>query len=70
MYVVGQGFFLPPVKVGDVLDLEIVGIGKSGDGVAEVEGFKIFVPGTEVGDRLRVKIKSIRSGHAIGAPAD
>ncbi|KQC16008.1 MAG: 23S rRNA (uridine(2552)-2'-O)-methyltransferase [Methanothrix sp.] len=67
MYVVGQGFFLPPVKVGDVLDLEIVGIGKSGDGIAEVEGFKVFVPGASVGDRVHVRIRSIRSGHAVGA---
>jgi 23S rRNA (uridine2552-2'-O)-methyltransferase len=73
MYVVGQGFFLPPVKVGDVLDLEIVGIGKSGDGVADVGGFKVFVPGAAPGDRVQVRIGSIRSGHAVGAvetPAD
>ncbi len=66
MYVVGQGFFLSPVKVGEVLDLEIVGIGKSGDGVADVGGFKVFVPGASVGDRVRVRIRSIRSGHAVG----
>ncbi len=67
MYVVGQGFFLPPVKVGEVLEVEIVGIGKSGDGVADVEGFKVFIPGAAVGDRVRVRIGSIRSGHAVGS---
>lgn len=66
MYVVGQGIFRSPVKIGDVFDLEIVGIGNSGDGVANVEGFKVFVPGAAVGDQVHVKIKSIRSGHAIG----
>lgn len=66
MYVVAQGFFLPPVSVGEVLELHIVGVGKSGDGVAEVEGFKIFVPGAAVGERARVRIGSIRSGHAVG----
>ncbi len=67
MYVVGQGFFLPPVKVGEVLEVEIFGVGKSGDGVADVEGFKVFVPGAAVGDRVRVRIGSIRSGHAVGS---
>jgi len=66
MYVVGQGFFVPPVKAGDVLELLIVGVGKSGDGFAEVEGFKIFVPGAALGDRVRVRIGPIRSGHAVG----
>jgi 23S rRNA (uridine2552-2'-O)-methyltransferase len=66
MYVIGQGFFSPPVKVGDVLELEIVGVGKSGDGFGEVEGFKVFLPGAAPGDRVQVRIRSIRSGHAMG----
>ncbi|MDF0593724.1 SAM-dependent methyltransferase [Methanotrichaceae archaeon M04Ac] len=68
MYVVGQGFFIPPVKVGDVLELMIVGVGKSGDGFGEVEGFRIFVPGSAPGERMRVRIGSIRSGTAVGSP--
>ena len=68
MYVVGQGFYLAPVKVGEVLEIEIVGVGKSGDGFGEVEGFKVFVPEAAPGERMRVKIGSIRSGSAIGSP--
>ena len=68
MYVVGQGFYSPPVKVGEVLELEIVGVGKSGDGFGEVEGFRIFVPGSAPGERIRVRIGSIRSGTAVGSP--
>jgi 23S rRNA (uridine2552-2'-O)-methyltransferase len=68
MYVVGQGFFIPPpVKVGDVLELDIVGVGKSGDGFGEVEGFKVFIPGSAPGERMRVRIGSIRSGTAVGS---
>lgn len=65
MYVIGQGFFSSPVKVGDVLRLEIVGVGQSGDGFGEVEGFKIFVPRAAPGERIIVKIEYIKSGFAI-----
>lgn len=66
MYVVGQGFYLAPVKVGEVLEIEIVGVGKSGDGFGEVEGFKVFVPEAAVGDRAKVRIESIKGNFAVG----
>jgi len=69
MYVVGQGFLkAPPVAVGEEIELEIVGTGKSGDGVAKVEGFKIFVRGAGQGETLWVRITSVRPGHATGEP--
>jgi len=49
----------PPVKVGDILDVPIVSTGGRGDGVAKVEGFVVFVPGTREGDNVRIEVKKV-----------
>lgn len=66
MYVVGLGLLKAPVKVGDEIDLDIVETGKSGDGLAFVEGFKVFVPGAKKGEIVRAKITDVRPNYAIG----
>ncbi|WP_456481525.1 TRAM domain-containing protein [Methanopyrus sp.] len=55
-----------PVDVGDVYEVKIEDTGKRGDGVARVNGFVIFVPEAEEGDRVLVKIVSVRDTYAIG----
>jgi predicted RNA-binding protein with TRAM domain len=52
-----------PVKVGEEYDLEASKIGA--DGVARVHGLVIFVRNGKLGQRVRVRIKSLRSTHAI-----
>ena len=49
-----------PVNEGDVYDVTIKDIGKEGDGLAKVEGFVVFVPGTEKGDKVKIRIKAVR----------
>lgn len=49
-----------PVKVGDTPTVKIEGRGKSGDGIARVEGFVIFVSGARVGDEVKVSITDVR----------
>ena len=66
MYIIGQGFIKAPVKAGKEIELEIVGIGKSGDGLGFVEGFKVFVPDTKKGEKVRVKIETVRPNFSIG----
>lgn len=48
-----------PVKAGDELEVEIISKGSKGDGVAKHEGFIIFVPGTDVGDKVKVRITKV-----------
>lgn len=48
-----------PVKVGEELDVTIEAIAQKGDGVAKKEGFVIFVPGTKVGDNVRVRVTKV-----------
>ena len=54
-----------PINVGDVQTVKIEGKGKGGDGVARVQGFVIFVPGTNIGDEVKVRISALRRRFAI-----
>jgi predicted RNA-binding protein with TRAM domain len=49
----------PPVKEGDVLTVKIEGMGSSGDGLARVKGFVIFVPGTKMDDEVKVRVTKV-----------
>jgi predicted RNA-binding protein with TRAM domain len=49
----------PPVKEGDVLNVKIEGMGSSGDGLARVKGFVIFVPGTKMEEECTVRVTKV-----------
>ncbi len=55
-----------PVEVDKEYEAEIEDISRRGDGIAKIEGFIIFVPGTKQGERVRFKIKRVGSRFAIG----
>lgn len=48
-----------PVSEGDEIDVEIVSEGEKRDGMAKVEGFVIFVPGTKKGDKVKIKVTKV-----------
>ncbi len=57
----------PPVEPGEIRYVEIEDIGKQGDGIARVErGYVIIIPGTDVGDRVKVEITEVKSNFAVG----
>ncbi|WP_416838949.1 TRAM domain-containing protein [Haloferax sp. DFSO52] len=57
----------PPVEPGELRYVEIEDIGKQGDGIARVErGYVIIVPGTDVGERVKVEITEVKSNFAVG----
>ena len=57
----------PPVEPGEMRYVEIEDIGKQGDGIARVErGYVIIVPGTEVGERVKVEVTEVKSNFAVG----
>src|SRR3989344_6582793 len=49
-----------PVKEVQEYDVTIEGIGEKGDGIAKIEGFVIVVPGTQKGQKVRVKVNAVR----------
>lgn len=48
-----------PVEEGETYDVTIQDIARQGDGIARIEGFVIFVPGTKVGDEVRIKVERV-----------
>jgi predicted RNA-binding protein with TRAM domain len=49
-----------PVKVGDTYDVKIESKGRGGDGIARIQGFVVFVSGTNPGDQAKVRITAVR----------
>ena len=60
IYLIGKGRLTAPVRPGDELEVEIVDVGSEGDGIASVEGYRLFVPGTEVGETVDVRVEDMK----------
>lgn len=55
-----------PVRVGEEYDLEIAEDSKTGgDGVGRIRGLVIFVRRGRLGQKVRVRIKTLGPTHAI-----
>jgi predicted RNA-binding protein with TRAM domain len=54
-----------PIEEGKEYEVKIEDVGKEGDGVTRIEGFVVFVPETEVGDEVKVRITSVRKRFAF-----
>jgi len=56
-----------PVKKGDIIELQITGLGSSGEGVGKYEGFTIFVTGALPEELVRVSVGLVKKSYAIAA---
>ncbi len=54
-----------PIQEGEEYEVKIEDVGKEGDGITRIEGFVVFVPDTQVGDEVKVKITSVRRRFAF-----
>ena len=59
-----------PVKVGEEIEATIEAIAAKGDGIAKKEGFVIFVPGTQVGDKVKIRITKVLRKVAFAEKVD
>ncbi|UCE36488.1 MAG: TRAM domain-containing protein [Thermoplasmata archaeon] len=57
---------VPPVKEGNTYKVKIESLGREGDGIAKVDGFVVFIPGTQVGEELDVRINKVTRRVAFG----
>lgn len=53
-------------RKNDCTELEITGMTAEGSGVGRADGLAVFVPGTAVGDVLRVKLIKVEKRYAVG----
>lgn len=64
-----------PVRVGQVIEAEVHGLGHAGEGVARYQNFTLFIPGGLPGDRLRARVTEVKKNFgraellAVLAPA-
>ena len=61
-----SGSFHKPVEVGKESNVSISDTSKRGEGIARVEGFVVFVPGTKQGQNVRIKVTQVSDRFASG----
>ena len=60
-----------PVSEGEHVVVDIEDIGTQGDGIARIgPGYIVFVPDTEIGDRVTVQIGEVKSNFAFAEVVD
>jgi len=65
IYIIAKKLLSSPVRMGDVRDVQIESVGKSGDGVAIVDGFAVIVKGAKIGEKLQIKISAVKQNFAF-----
>jgi predicted RNA-binding protein with TRAM domain len=55
-----------PVKENQEVEVVIDDIGSRGDGIAKMQGYMIFVPRSKIGERVRVRIRTVAEKFAVG----
>jgi predicted RNA-binding protein with TRAM domain len=56
---VGRSFPPKPVEVGKEYDVAIQEMSRRGEGIARIEGFVVFVPNTQNGDHVKIRVTRI-----------
>ena len=54
-----------PVKENQEIEVVIDDIGSRGDGIAKIQGYMIFVPRSKIGERVKVRIRSVGEKFAV-----
>jgi 23S rRNA (uracil1939-C5)-methyltransferase len=54
------------LQQGNLIELEIIDLNSSGDGVGKIDGQVIFVPDTVTGDRCLIRLLKLKSKYAEG----
>jgi len=62
----GFGSFKKPVEVGKEYNVTISDTSRRGEGIAKIDGFVIFVPGTKMGQSTRIKVTQVSERFANG----
>jgi predicted RNA-binding protein with TRAM domain len=64
----GGGFISAkkPVEVGKEYNVSISDTSRRGEGIAKVDGFVVFVPGSKQGQNLRIRVTQVSDRFATG----
>jgi 23S rRNA (uridine2552-2'-O)-methyltransferase len=70
LYLVARNRLTAPVSEGERYELEIIDTGSEGDGVANVDGFTVFVSGVEEGTTVEVRIDDVKPNFGFATPVE
>ncbi len=70
IYFIGKGRLTAPVREGDELEVNIVDVGSEGDGIASVDGYRLFVPAAEDGETLEVRVEDVKPNFGFAQRLD
>ncbi|MFC6873896.1 23S rRNA (uridine(2552)-2'-O)-methyltransferase [Halobellus marinus] len=70
LYLVGKGRLTAPVAEGEERDVVVDDVGSEGDGVVKIDGYTLFVPGTETGDSVRVRVTDVKPNFGFAEVVD
>jgi len=66
IYVIGKQLLTGAVNVNEVYAVTIEDIGENGDGIARINDFVVFVKGARKGEKLKIRIRSVKPNFAFG----
>ncbi|TMI33408.1 TRAM domain-containing protein [Candidatus Bathyarchaeota archaeon] len=55
-----------PVEEGQEVDITVDSVGRRGDGIGRINNFVVFIPGTNAGDKVKIRITGVRGSFATG----
>ncbi|QLG49921.1 23S rRNA (uridine(2552)-2'-O)-methyltransferase [Natrinema halophilum] len=70
VYFIGKGRLTASVRPGDELEVEIIDVGGEGDGIASVDGYRLFVPDTEEGEIVTVRVEDVKPNFGFARRLD
>ncbi|MDF9747248.1 23S rRNA (uridine(2552)-2'-O)-methyltransferase [Natrinema salsiterrestre] len=70
VYFIGKGRLTAPVRSGDELEVEIESVGSEGDGIASVEGYRLFVSDTDEGETVTVRVEDVKPNFGFAQRID
>lgn len=65
-YMSKQKKFNPPLKLGEVLELEVNNLTHNGEGVGQYQDFTVFIPQSLPGDQVQCEVISVKPAYARG----
>jgi 23S rRNA (uridine2552-2'-O)-methyltransferase len=66
IYVIGRELLSGAVNPDEEYTVTIVGTGASGDGIAKINDFVVFVKNGKLGEKLRIRIRYVKPNFAFG----
>jgi predicted RNA-binding protein with TRAM domain len=57
---------LPPVTLGEELEVNIIDLCPSGDGRSKIRGYEIVVPKAKPRDRVKIRVTQVGEKTAVG----